>query len=67
MRIEEFEDDDLMNELESRGYDLDIRDRYGVRDYIDSTDLLKLDEIVKKFLNASWSEREKIYNLIAGK
>lgn len=56
---------ELVNHLESCGFTV-IKGEYVADDveYVDHNDLIKLDEIRTKFLNSSWSEREKIYNQV---
>lgn len=58
----ELEDADMIYVLEQRGYTV-IEDVKTV-DILDLIDAKRLDEIVQKFRNGSFSEREEIYNKI---
>lgn len=63
--IEEVEDHEMIEYLESVGTQVFDEDFVPAdEEYVDHNDLIKLDEIRTKFLNASWSERESIYNKI---
>lgn len=60
----ELEDADMIDVLEQRGYTV-IEDAKTV-DILDLIDAKRLDEIVQKFRNGSFSEREEIYDKICG-
>lgn len=63
--IEEVEDHEMIEYLESVGTQVfDENFTPADEQFVDHNDLIKLDEIRTKFLNASWSERESIYNKI---
>lgn len=63
--IEEVEDHEMIEYLESVGTSVFDKDFIPAdEEFVDHNDLIKLDEIREKFLNASWAEREEIYNKV---
>lgn len=62
--IDEVTTEEMIESLEYKGYV--VSESYEAKDeeYVDHNDLIKLEEIREKFLNASWAEREEIYNKV---
>ena len=59
--IADFDDDDLLTELEHRGWDITGWYRSSIEVELDYKDQEILREIIGKFNNASWQEREDIW------
>lgn len=61
MKLYEYDDDDLMDELESRGYNLDVSLKEETLDYVDSE---RIKTIVEIFESLNWENREKLFNFV---